>query len=164
MYRQGLMAGDYYGRRNLAAGDPGLFGFLGRTLGGAIKGFIGGGPLGALTGAAKGALGQHPVLRQNPIGATLAPAAQMLPSFPTLMGPGPGRPVPGIKGVIQRALPGGETGHAKRRRLNVTNPKALRRAIRRARGFEKLALKTIRLVNPQRRGRFGGFKSGRKKA
>ena len=78
MYRQGLMAGDYYGRRNLAAGDPGLFGFLGRTLGGAIKGFIGGGPLGALTGAAKGALGQHPVLRQNPIGATLAPAAQML--------------------------------------------------------------------------------------
>lgn len=161
MYRQGLMAGDYYGRRSTAAGDPGLFGFLGRTLGGAVKGFVSGGPLGALTGAAKGALGQHPVLMQNPIGATLMPAGQ-------LMGrPGPRLPAkePGVTGLVHRLVPGGKSGYLpRRRRMNVTNPKALRRAIRRARGFEKLALRTIRLVNPQRKGRFGGFKSGRKRA
>ena len=161
MYRQGLMAGDYYGRRNLAAGDPGLFGFLGRTLIGGVKGLISGGPLGALTGAASAALRRTPpVAIQNPIGATLAPMGQL---FPTLMGPGGPKPKPGVTGVIQRALPGGETGYFKRRRMNVTNPKALRRAIRRARGFEKLALRTIKLVSPQRKGRFGGFKT-RKKA
>lgn len=160
MYRQGLMAGDYYGRRNLAAGDPGLFGFLGRTIIGGVKGLISGGPLGALTGAAAAALKRTPpVAMQNPIGATLQPMGQLFP----IHGPGDPRPKPGITGVVQRALPGGETGYFKRRRMNVTNPKALRRAIRRARGFEKLALRTIKLVSPQRKGRFGGFKT-RKKA
>lgn len=51
------------------------------------------------------------------------------------------------------------------RRMNVCNPRALRRAIRRARGFEKLALKSIRLVSPHRlkRRHFGGFKTRRRK-
>jgi hypothetical protein len=51
------------------------------------------------------------------------------------------------------------------RRMNVCNARALRRAIRRARGFEKLALKSIRLVSPQRlkHKHFGGFKTSRKR-
>lgn len=47
----------------------------------------------------------------------------------------------------------------KNRRLNVANPHALRRALRRARGFEKLAMRTIRILHPTKRGRFGGFKT-----
>ena len=46
---------------------------------------------------------------------------------------------PGLGGIISRLLPGGMTGYHRRRRMNVTNPKALRRAIRRAHGFAKLA-------------------------
>ena len=55
---------------------------------------------------------------------------------------------------------GGGGGGRTYRRMNVCNPKALRRAIRRARGFEKLALKSIRLVSPQRlkHRHFAGFK------
>jgi hypothetical protein len=44
------------------------------------------------------------------------------------------------------------------RRMRVTNPKALRRALRRAHGFAKLAMRTIHLVHPRKKGRFGGFR------
>lgn len=44
------------------------------------------------------------------------------------------------------------------RRMRVTNPKALRRAIRRTSGFAKLAMRTIHLVHPRKKARFGGFK------
>jgi hypothetical protein len=44
----------------------------------------------------------------------------------------------------------------------VTNPKALRRAIRRAHGFAKLAMRTIHLVHPQKKARFGGFRKRRR--
>lgn len=53
------------------------------------------------------------------------------------------RKVPGIGGAISRILPFGETGYYRRRRMNVANPKALRRAIRRAHGFAKLARKVL---------------------
>lgn len=46
------------------------------------------------------------------------------------------------------------------RHMNVTNPKALRRALRRAYGFEKLAMRTIRLIHPRKKASFGGFKRG----
>lgn len=44
----------------------------------------------------------------------------------------------GARGV-KKVLGGGEEGMGRRRRMNVANPKALRRAIRRAHGFAKLA-------------------------
>jgi hypothetical protein len=46
--------------------------------------------------------------------------------------------------------------------MHVTNPRALRRALRRAHGFAKLAMRTIHLVHPKKKGRFGGFKKRRK--
>jgi hypothetical protein len=49
------------------------------------------------------------------------------------------------------------------RHMRVTNPKALRRALRRAHGFAKLAMRTIHLVHPKKKGRFGGFKKHRRK-
>lgn len=44
------------------------------------------------------------------------------------------------------------------RRMNVCNPRALRRSLRRTHGFAKLAMKTIHIVHPKKKGRFGGFK------
>lgn len=49
------------------------------------------------------------------------------------------------------------------RRMNVCNPKALRRAIRRTHAFAKLAMKTIHLVHPTKKGRFGGFRKRRRR-
>jgi hypothetical protein len=52
----------------------------------------------------------------------------------------------------------------KNRRMNVANPRALRRAIRRARGFEKLARKVLGFTSPHRpKGRVY-FKHRRRKA
>jgi hypothetical protein len=47
--------------------------------------------------------------------------------------------------------------------MNVTNVHALRKALRRAHGFARLAMKTIHLVHPKHKGRFGGFRKRRKK-
>jgi len=49
------------------------------------------------------------------------------------------------------------------RHMRVTNPKALRRAIRRTHGFARLAMKTIHLVHPKKKARFGGFRRKRAK-
>jgi len=50
------------------------------------------------------------------------------------------------------------------RRMNVSNARALRRAIRRATGFKKLAMRVLRLTSPGHKRRFAGFKTRRKKA
>jgi hypothetical protein len=49
------------------------------------------------------------------------------------------------------------------RHMNVGNAKALRHALRRAYGFERLAMRTIRLLHPKKHGTFGGFKRRRRK-
>jgi hypothetical protein len=51
----------------------------------------------------------------------------------------------------------------RRRRMNPCNPRALRRAIRRTHSFAKLAMKTIHLVHPKKKARFGGFRKKRSK-
>jgi hypothetical protein len=50
----------------------------------------------------------------------------------------------------------------KNRSMNVANGRALRRAIRRAEAFKKVAMKTVRFLNPTKKKRFGGFKAHRK--
>ena len=116
-------AGDYYrAGDNYAAG--GIFGTIGKALGKVAKTALSLTPVGRVAGA---------------IIPSLAPG----PSLPTITGftPPPLKPKPGASGVIERLLPGGESGYmvAKRRRMNVTNVRALRRAGRRVRGFLKLA-------------------------
>lgn len=115
--------GDY-GPRTYR-GDPGL---LGGLLGG-IGGFIKGGPTGAVSGALKGLKGK-PKPKPESVQVTRTP---------------------GVGGAIARILPGGQTGYevvtgragGRRRRMNVTNSRALRRAIRRQAGFVKLARKAL---------------------
>jgi hypothetical protein len=155
----GYYLGDFYAG---ARGDPGIGSFF-KGLGSLAAGFIPGvGPLAskavsaiptggraatagrAIISAGRGAIMRHPVL-------SAAGAA------------GIGGAVVGAEG---RHILGGHrkckhvnprTGKC-RRRMNVTNPRALRKAIRRTHGFAKLAMRTIHLVHPKKKVRFGGFK------
>ncbi len=71
--------------------------------------------------------------------------------------------VPGVRGTIQRILPGGETGYLPPpRRMNVANPKALRRSLRRVAGFGKLACRARRDI--QRAATAVGAGGGRRRA
>jgi len=153
------------------SGDPGFFSFV-KTLGSAALGMVPGGGIvrtgaravGGLLGggrgivkAAAGGIVKHPVL-------SAAGAAGAL----TLGGIEAGR-----AGVFGR--PRGKHPSARhlralamglkraRPRMNVTNVHALRRSLRRAHGFAKLAMKTIHLVHPRKKARFGGFKGKRKR-
>ncbi len=128
--------GDYYQGDNYAAG--GLFGSILKGIGGAAKGFLTGGPLGAVRGAISGVRG----------GPSIAPTVGMA-LIPSFGGPGQGQvlvPEPGITGAAHRFFKGGKTGYGRytkdgrfterrRPRMDVGNMKALRRANRRAHGF-----------------------------
>ena len=147
MYRQGLMVqGDYY------RGD-GIFSFLGKALK-TVAPIL---PFGI--GTAASAVGSifspsrttatqvrvTPPILQNQIGATLPPA----PHFYGVQVGGTklGLTTPGASMPVMRGQP---VPGKKRRRMNVTNPRALRRAIRRARGFEKMARKVLGFTTPRK--------------
>ena len=83
--------------------------------------------------------------RAKKVGKVAAPLATAGGIAMSFRGPPPGGiPTPGLRGKVQRILPGGQTGYYKRRRMNVANPKALKRAIRREQGFIKLARRTLK--------------------
>lgn len=128
--------GDYYS----GYGDPGLFGFLG----GAIKGITGvagkilPGPIGTVATA---------VSKVIPGGRTITTTAPK-PTVPTIVAPkapptGTRTYTPGTVATTPLGMPYIVKG-AKRRRMNVANPKALRRAIRRESGFVKLARRALK--------------------
>jgi hypothetical protein len=154
--------GDFY------AGDPGFGSFFGGLAKRAV-GFIPGVGPAIRTGieaigsigrrAAKsrvgGAIIKHPVLSAAGAAGTVGAIAG-----------GMGGRMGGATGSSQRmrTMRGVGGGFGRRhRRMRVTNPKALRRAIRRTAGFAKLAMKTIHLIHPRKKVRFGGFKHKRRK-
>lgn len=113
--------GDYLGGYR---GDPGFFGFLGRA---AKK----------VGGALLGATGQ---IMPGPGGIVARAASRALSGgFPGSGGP-PGLPLGPMRPMGLGEM---QTGR-KRKRMNVTNPKALRRAIRRQAGFVKLAQRALK--------------------
>lgn len=196
MYGRGdYYTGDYY------RGDPGLFrtlGKIGKAVVGGVKGFVTGGPVGALAGAARTLL---PAPRSPVQGTALAPAPR-LPGFtgiqlpgiaigagvPTAPGFGPLDPptgpvgtmlpsgfIPGCQlkgtrpnksGYYKQVQPGNPFSAiyipkgsvcVKTRRMNIANPRALRRAVRRAQGFAKMARRVLTFVSakaPKGRARF----------
>lgn len=123
--------GDYGGRYR---GDPGIFGFLGKVAGTAlgIAGKVLPGPLGGVARLAGGILTRR---APPPVQATAMQWQQAAPG---------GLPVGGMRGRMQRLIPGGATGYRKRRRMNPGNAKALRRAIRRTDAFVKLARRSLK--------------------
>jgi len=123
--------GDYYGR-----GDPGFLSDVWKgvkNVGKAALGYIAGG----------GAVGQG----VRAVGTAFGPGA---PAFPGGAIVGPPLPAMGKACAPAGACPPGchlaKDGSGKcvrNRSMNITNPKALRRAIRRVQGFEKIAKRTI---------------------
>jgi hypothetical protein len=106
------------------------------------------GTVGAVAGRA---IARHPVLSAAAAAGAVAGGASMV---------GHGRGV-----AMHPALHGarGMGGLRRRKRMNVCNPRALRRSIRRTHGFAKLAMKTIHLIHPKKKVRFGGFRKHKKK-
>lgn len=140
------MAGDYY-----QAG--GIFGSIGKFLGGVAKTAVGavggvlttGTPLGAVTGALKGA---------GIIKAPAAPVQLQLPAagVPTMMAPqipGGGPPAAAGGATKWRYTKKGTLTTRKRPRMNPTNPKALRRAQRREESFIRIARKSGLVMLPK---------------
>jgi len=147
--------GDYRtGGYGYPQGDPGLFGFIGKAVKSIWKvakpaiGLAIGGPVGALlTGAVVG----------GAVGTALVPSTGAPPAPPSMPGVGMIQPV--VAGITQGVLAGRAMGGVcpsgyhpakdgsgrcvRNRRMNVANPRALRRSMRRVKGFEKLARRTI---------------------
>lgn len=168
--------GDYY-RRSMR-GDPGFLSFLGgaaKAIGSVIPGV---GPIisgvGGLLEKA-GAKKVVPAVVKASEGTLANRAVSMATSatksaigvalkHPVLTGAG----AAGIAGVAAgvagtKLLSHGGGGGRRHRRMRATNTKALRRALRRAYAFERIAMKTIHLVHPRKKGRFGGFRKPRRR-
>ena len=159
-YRGAMPRGDYYGgvRGDYYRGDPGFFSFIGKALkgiAGSVLGIGGGGAAPRALPAAAGAME-----KVGPIVTALKK-----PSRLTRLGAVTAIGAAGAAGLTMgrrgRLVPAG--GVRRHRRMNVTNPRALRRAIRRTHGFAKLAMRTIHLVHPKKKVRFGGFRKRRTK-
>lgn len=133
------MGGDYVQGDYYQAG--GLFGSIGKFLGGVARTVVGATPLGGVV-------------------------SSLIPSFnrPRIAGlQAPIVPVPGLTGVGQRLFPGGESGYmlGRRKRMNPLNIRALRRALRRAKGFERQAKRVGSFFQP---GKVYRLKGRRKRA
>ena len=159
--------GDY--RTYGYAGDPGFLSSLWKgvkKIAGPVLGGMIGGPLGAVIGGAVGGGAPKPT-PQFPVpagtfgGAVTFPGGVRLSTAytPTTMTPAQGR-LPPYTATGAGVLPAGGRGGAmvpsgyhfakdgsgrlvRNRRMNVANPRALRRSMRRVQGFEKLARRTI---------------------
>jgi hypothetical protein len=202
----GYYRGDYY-RGDYYRGDPGIFGAIGRVIGGAVTGFISRGPVGAIIGAASGAGAataaniREETLAAGDQGSAYTPALRAKHALALMRGgAGGGTPIRGGLAVMPRAggmvgpplegmggrrrthlnkstyyrrgggtqnlTPGLVLKHTEfvpNRRMNVANPRALRRAIRRAAGFGKL-VKHMKRAIARANSAVGNVHRGRKAA
>lgn len=128
-------------------------GFIHKRLFGGVKGLLAGGPVAAAAGfVTSGGRSRQPLgVRGGRIITRRAPRTALIPTR-------------GVRGFFQRLIPGGRTGFEQittksvgpptaaqraaeglppRRRMNVANVKALRRAGRRLNGFVKVAARAL---------------------
>ncbi len=156
----GQMRGDYY-QGDYYMGDPGFFSFLGGLAKKAVGMIPGVGPaLGAIVPAGGGAMrARFPEVLQK-VGPIVTRVARSRGGRAAL-GAGALGAVAVAGGALRRRM---MAGGRRRRRMNVCNPRALRRSIRRTQGFAKLAMRTILLVHPKKKVRFGGFKKRTRRA
>jgi hypothetical protein len=157
----GQFRGDYY-RGDYYQGDP-FWGFLGKIAKGVggLLGVGGGTSTSAITKAVQTGMRSGALEKVGPI---LTRAKGIITKHKGLIG---GVAALGAAGALGRAsgrMGMGGGGGGRRRRMNVCNPRALRRSIRRTQGFAKLAMRTIHLVHPKKRARFGGFKKRTRRA
>jgi len=140
--------GDFY------RGDPGFGSFLSKAVSygrGLLGVGVGGPALGAVGKIAGG-------IMKLPGGAKIISAGRVLSKHPVLTAAGAAGAIGAAGAMIggrgggggPRGFHMGKKGHLVRnRRMRVTNPKALRRAIRRATGFARLARRVLRFTSPK---------------
>ena len=147
------------------AGDPGFFSII-KSIGSAAASFIPGvGPVASKIisklpsgiRSAGGAIMKHPGLTAAGSAGALAIGAAGVAGRSGMLGRPAGkhpsaRHLHALAMGLKRAKP----------RMNVTNVRALRRSLRRAHGFAKLAMRVIHITHPKKKGRFGGFKKRKK--
>lgn len=159
-YQGDFYQGDFY------RGDPGFFSFLGGLAKGVIGSFLPGvgATAAAPTAITKVATGMQ---RMRPIVQRAGAMIAKHPVISAAAGAGTiGALGAGVRGARSRM--GGKAaamngGVRKRRRMHVTNVRALRRAIRRCSGFAHLAKRVLRFTSPRPpRGRVT-FKHARRK-
>jgi hypothetical protein len=150
------------------SGDPGFFSIF-RSIGSSLASFIPG-----VGGFASKAISHIPI----PVRSGVMRAGRAIIKHPVISGAGAAAVLAAGGAEAGRMSVGGRGRHKQsarhlralamglrraRPRMNVTNVHALRKALRRAHGFARLAMKTIHLVHPKHKGRFGGFKKRRRK-
>ena len=175
----GYYQGDFYrGTR----GDPGFFSFLGGLAKSAVGLIPGVGPglsslltkvpkVAAPAAAGIAASGVMSIVKKG-----TAAVGSAIIKHPVLSAAGAAGAVGAVSGAVAGHMLT-TTDHAKgfhiskktgrmvrNRHMNVCNPRALRRAVRRAHGFSKLAMRTIHLIHPKKKVRFGGFKKRKRAA
>ena len=147
--------GDYgTGGYGYPQGDPGLLSFIAKAIPKVISFFrkpVVRAVVTAGAGAAAVEAGQQLVApAQAPPGArALVPGGAVFPGGAIPVGAPAGVRRPGVAGMVGGCPTGyhlakdGSGRWVRNRRMNVANPRALRRSMRRVKGFEKLARKTI---------------------
>ena len=162
-YHEGDYAGDYGEGDFLGIGH--LIGSVGHIIGGLGIPVISGvantvanvadkltHPSTAIQGAGVGSLGGLSTARPVPgFGSTTSSTnvgyGLFQHSTTTMTAPGKGKSV----GGYHQLASGKNAGKwVKNRRMNITNPKALRRAIRRGHGFEKMARRMLGFATPHK--------------
>ncbi len=154
--------GDFYqSRRGSPRGDPGFFSVI-KGLASQAASFIPGvGPV-ISKGLSMIPTGGGAVKSAIEIGrGGIVTAGKAIVKHPVLSAAGAAGAI-GALGVGHHLL-ARHAGMRKHKRMNACNPRALRRAIRRTHAFARLAMKTIHLVHPKKKARFGGFKIRRRK-
>src|SRR5229473_1251656 len=149
--------GDFY------QGDPGFFSSI-LGMAGKAAGFLPG--VGSVASTAIEKVSSH-LATSGARKALLRSAGRGIMKHPVLSAAG-GAGALGLAGMGAKRMMRGKKMPAglgrRRRRMNVCNPRALRRSIRRTHGFAKLAMRTIHLIHPRKKVRFGGFRKRRKAA
>ena len=157
----GYYKGDYGAAGGYYRGDPGFFSFLGGLAKGAVGLIPGVGPAlaGGLSALSKPKTASA-IVRASEGSGTLAARSMskitgIVKGHPVLSAAGAaGAAGLGAGMLAPRALKAGKhllgLGGRKRRRMNACNPRALRRAIRRAHAFERLAKHVIGFSSPRK--------------
>jgi hypothetical protein len=162
--------GDFKGSGGYYRGDPGFFSFLGKLGGGLVKSVTGIDLASGFARPAEHALAA-PAAAGNAMRMVKGASSTILKTIkghPVLSAAG----AAGAAGAMMakpagRMLKGAEKMvglvHRKRRRMNPCNPRALRRAIRRAHGFERLAKHVLGFSSPRKPKGHMYFKRKRKR-
>src|SRR5712691_3252660 len=170
----GYYKGDFYGRGGYYRGDPGFFSFLGGLAKGAVGLIPGVGPTlaGGLEALTAKKASSAIVKAAEPKMGTLATRGMtkltgIVKGHPVLSAAGAAGAAGLAAGAgLPSALRAGKhllgLGGRKRRRMNPCNGRALRRAIRRAHAFERIAKHVIGFSSPRKPKGHMYFKRKRK--